>query len=166
MTGSGVVRASLAAKAAEMLFDQVGMSHRFVVQIDDGRYDLGSWTRAGGLAVSWAKCEYRPGENNDGVIFPGNATYGNIKLARAACSDSATVQRWLAETAKAHRPLSGAISMVDFAGMPVVQWELKEFFPVSWSIGEFAADGAKPLVESLELAHSGFLADEAGLGLR
>jgi phage tail-like protein len=150
-------------KLAEFVFDQVGMTHRFVVQIDDSEYDLGSWARAAGLTVNWAKCEYRLGDDNDVAFFPGNASYSNIKLSRAACSDSGTVQKWLAATSQAHVPLSGAIYMVDFAGMPTVTWELKQFFPIAWSIDEFASGGAKPAVETLELAHTGFLHDEARL---
>lgn len=151
--------------AAEFAFNQVGMTHRFVVRIDRTSFDLGTWSKAAGLTVSWAKCDYRPGENNDLVLIPGNVSYSNIKLARAACSDSATVQKWLANTSKQHEPLSGAIYMIDFVGIPVITWELKQFFPISWSIDEFSSTAAKPALETLELAHSGFLHDEARLGL-
>lgn len=153
----------LANKASEFLFNQVGMTHRFVVRIDLSKYDLGTWTRVSGLSVSWSKHLYRPGESNNQVVLPGNVTYPNIKLARAACSDSATVQTWLATTSTARQFLSGGVYMLDFLGMPVITWELKQFFPISWSISGFDSTSASPAIEELELAHTGFLQDEGTL---
>lgn len=144
-------------KAAEMLFDQVGMTHRFVVCIDRGDYDLGSWTRVSGLQVSWGTVGYRPGENDDETVYSGRISYPNITLARAACADSATVKAWLARTAHNPEALSGAVQMLDFAGQPVVTWELTRFFPVSWAITGFDSTSARPAIEELQLAHTGFL---------
>ena len=145
----------------EFLFDQVGMSHRFVVRIDRGRYDLGSWNKVSGLTVNWNRLSYRPGESTHEHVFPGNVSYQTIKLSRAACTDSATVQDWLSTTATHREPLSGGIYMLDFIGFPVITWELKEFFPIGWSISDFDATAGKPAMETLELAHNGFLHGEA-----
>lgn len=143
----------------EMLSGTVSMSHHFVVRIDRSEYDLGSWATASGLSVKWAKCEHRPGgQGNELVIWPGVPTYDNIKLTRAACADSATVQKWLGANATRPKPLSGAIQLVDWLGMPVVQWRLEWFVPINWEIDTFTAAGAKPVIETLKLAHTGFLA--------
>jgi phage tail-like protein len=154
----------LPAKLAEFMFDQVAMSHRFVVHLDHDEYDLGSWSRVSGLKVSWERHQYRAGDDNDVVVVPGDSSYPVVELARAACSDSVKVQRWLARTSRKHEPLSGGIHMLDFAGVPVITWELKQFFPVSWAISAFESGGTKPVIETLELAHSGFLHDESGGG--
>jgi phage tail-like protein len=138
---------------------QVGMSHRFVVRIDRGAYDLGTWSKVAGLSVSWAKIVYRPGENNDEIVVPGNVSYPNIKLSRAACSASATVQKWLATTSTRHELLGCGISMIDFRNEPVITWDLRQFFPISWSITDFDSSGARAAMETLELAHTGFLSD-------
>ena len=148
-------------RLAEFLFDQVGMSHRFVVRIDRGLYDLGTWSKVAGLSVSWNKLSYRAGENNEEHVFPGNVSYQTIKLSRAACSDSATVQKWLSTTATHRESLSGGIYMLEFTGRPVITWELKEFFPIGWSVSDFDSTAGRPAVETLELAHSGFLNSEA-----
>lgn len=150
--------------AAEFLFGQVGMTHRFMVQVDSEEYNLGDWNKVSGLQVTWSKVELRFGNSNRIWVGPGNASYANIKLSRAACSDSQTVQRWLKSISRANQPLTGVIQMVDFVGMPVVQWELNEFFPVGWQIVEFDASGAKAAIETLELAHTGFLGDEMTWG--
>ncbi|TDQ01145.1 phage tail protein [Labedaea rhizosphaerae] len=160
MALGGISGMGAPSKMAELLTGQVGMSHRFVVRIDDSDYDLGSWQKVSGLKVTWQKASWRPGNSNDERISSGNISYSNIKLSRAACSDSAVVQKWLAKTSRHRQPLSGAIFMVDFVGLPVIEWTLKEFFPVGWDITDFDATGAKAAVESLELAHTGFLNDE------
>jgi phage tail-like protein len=138
----------------------VNMAHRFLVAIDNPTYNLGTWSKVSGLSVSWARSEYRvvdPG--NQLWVLPGNSKYENIKLSRAACLDSQKVQQWLAQTTKNPAPLSGAIMLVDWVGLPVVTWPLNHFFPIGWSIVEFDADQGKPAIETLELAHTGFLAD-------
>lgn len=154
----------LPSKAAEFLFDQVAMTHRFVVEIDESTYNFGSWTKVSGLNVSWAKHVYRHGQSNHDTVLPGVVSYQNIVLARAACSDTATVKRWLGEVPRARQRLSGAIQMLDFTGLPIVTWELTDFFPIQWSISGFDAMTAKPAVEELHLAHSGFLDNDGLVG--
>lgn len=156
--------AGMASSAAEFLFGQVGMTHRFYVQIDSATYDLGDWNKVSGLQVTWEKVELRTGATNEIWIAPGNAKYQNIKLARAACSDSQKVQTWLKSISRSNQPLSGVIQMVDFMGSSVVEWKLKEFFPIAWSIVDFEASGAKAAIETLDIAHTGFLDDEMKYG--
>jgi phage tail-like protein len=151
---------SITSKAAEFLFGEVGMTHRFGVQIDNGVYDLGDWSKASGLTVSWNRLEFRVGNSNQVWVAPGNTTYQNIKLSRAACSDSNTVQQWLVDTTRNNQLQSGSIQMLDFTGSSVVEWQLKAFFPVGWSIVDFDSSGARAAVETLELAHAGFLNEE------
>ncbi|MEC3981858.1 phage tail protein [Amycolatopsis sp. H20-H5] len=146
------------------LSGDVGMSHQFRVSIDSGTYDLGTWTKVSGLAVGWNACQYRCGENEEVLTFPGNAKYGNVKLARAACSDSRTVQDWLVETTKNHTPLSGDIQLINSMYLTVASWQLKECYPISWSVTEFDAGNSRPVVEALEMSHTGFLSAELKVG--
>jgi phage tail-like protein len=142
----------------------VNMSHHFVVVIDNATYNLGSWSKVTGLKVSWERCEYRvidPG--NQLWVLPGSSKYENIKLSRAACADSEIVKLWLAATTMNPAPTSGAIALVDWIGLPVVQWNMNQCYPVAWSIVDFDADQGKPAIETLELAHGGFLDDSFNL---
>ncbi len=152
-------------KGLEQLTGQVGMSHRYVIDIDRSLYQLGSWSKASGLGVSWQKHTYRAGRATHETILPGNVTYTNISLSRAAGADSGRVQEWLVTVTRARRPLSGAIYLVDFLGMPVVTWKLNEFFPIGWKLSEFDSGGSRPAIETLELTHTGFLDAEARLPL-
>ncbi|HEY3866813.1 MAG TPA: phage tail protein [Actinocrinis sp.] len=138
----------------------VGMSHRYVVLIDNVQYHFGDWSRASGLSVSWQQVEHREGAlGNTAWLFPGTTKYDPITLSRAASAYSRVVQLWLTQTAQNPQPQSGTIQLVDYAGLAMVEWRLNEFFPIKWSIETFDASGAKPAIESLTLAHTGFLGD-------
>jgi phage tail-like protein len=153
----------------------MGLAHRFVVTIDNSSYNFGSWSRASGLTVKWDVCEYRTGSDGNAVqLAPGFSRYERIKLTRAACFDSAIVQQWLVATSLACKPLSGAIYMMTtgipggvgdlpgLSGIPMVTWLLREFFPVAWSITDFESSAsANVALETLELAHTGFLNDQS-----
>jgi len=157
MSMAGALRK--AQQGSEFLFGEVGMSHRFTVSIDKATYDLGNWSRATGLSVAWDACRYQVGDDSMFWVCPGNPKYQNISLSRAACSDSQTVQEWLGDTVRKGKPLSGAVSMLDWTGLAVIEWTLSYFFPISWKISDFDAAGAKPAMETLELAHTGFIQD-------
>lgn len=141
----------------------VGMGHHFVVNIDSPPYDLGTWSRVSGLQVNWNSCTYRVGDQgNKSWVIPGTTKYQNIKLSRAACPDSEIVQLWLAQTSMNPTPISGAISLVMAGtGIPMAVWQLNEFFPIGWSIDDFDAGFGKPVVETLEITHGGFLLDQS-----
>jgi phage tail-like protein len=146
------------------VLSQVSMTHHFMVVIDNPAYDLGTWSKVSGLSVSWTPCEHRVGdEGNQLWVLPGTSKYEKIKLSRAACMDSQIVQLWLAQTSNHPVPLSGTIMLVDWGGIPVVHWRLNQFFPIGWSIVEFDADQGRPAIETLELAHTGFLYDDISL---
>ena len=143
---------------AEGLF---GMSHRFIIVIDNPAYDLGYWQKVSGLSVKWDVCKYRAGDQgNEFWIYPGNTTYDNIQLTRPISPASNTTQAWLSATSSHMMPLSGAIMLCASMGVPIVTWRLYQFFPVNWRIGEFTAETGKVVTETLELAHTGFLEDQ------
>ncbi|MFJ5646114.1 phage tail protein [Streptomyces sp. NPDC093223] len=144
----------------DAFFGSVSVARRFRVAIDKSAYDLGTWANASGLSVTWDTCEYRSGDKwNHPLIYPGIPRYQRIKLSRAACGDSQTVQEWLQATARENEPLTGAVALLDWIGQATVTWELREFFPVGWGISEFNAAGGQVAMETLELVHTGFLND-------
>lgn len=147
-------------RMAESLFGQVAMTHRFVVEIDHTPYNFGSWTKVSGLQVDWDRLSYRPGDVSVEVILPGAAKYQAITLARAACSDTATVRKWLASVPDQSARHSGALQILDYNDQPMLTWQLRQIFPLSWSISAFDATSARPAIEELKLAHTGFLDDE------
>lgn len=152
---------SVLDSAQAMLEGVFGMSHHFVVIIDNPTYDLGFWQKASGLSVTWDVATYRAGnQGNEMWIYPGNTKYQNIKLTRPVSPTSNVTQAWLNETSANMQPLSGAVALCSSMGVPIITWALYQFFPVSWQIGEFSASEARVVTETLELAHTGFLDDQ------
>lgn len=139
---------------------QLGLSMRFKVDIEGN--DLKYWAKATGLEVAWDVCEYRAGDNrNDRWYFPGITKYPTIKLERAANKDdSKAVKEWLEETSFKHSPQTGSIQLQDAKLVEVHTWNLRHVIPVKWSINAFEAGSSKVAVETLELAHMGFLENE------
>ena len=139
----------------------IGMNHRYAVLIDNSSYHFGDWSKVTGLSVTWQRVEHRVGEYGNQVwLYPGTTKYEPITLSRAAGPYSRVVKSWLAQTSKNIQPQSGTIQLVDYLGIPLVQWRLNEFFPIAWSVDSFDASGAKPAIETLKLAHTGFLEDD------
>ena len=144
-------------------FNLRGDSSRFRVEFDDSEYDLGAWSRASGLSVKWDPVEYRVGGYNHVWTAPGIAKYSNISLSRATCTDSQFVQEWLAKTSKEPKVFSGCIKLLTWTGIPLCEWRLAQFIPIAWKIADFDTKAATIVLETLELAHTGFLEDEVRL---
>ena len=141
-------------------FNLRGDSSKFLVVIDDGDYDLGSWSRVSGLSVTWDPVEYRAGDSTTIQTAPGVRKYSKISLSRATCLDSMAVQEWLASTAKKPKHYSGCIKLLSWAGAPLCEWRLKAFVPIGWKIADFETKAATVVMETLEIAHTGFLDDD------
>lgn len=153
---------SIAGLAAG-LFNLRGNSGRFLMVIDKFDYDLGAWSKVNGLGVTFDTCEYRVGDETGVWSMPGLAKYSKISLSRATCFESRTVQEWLTETSKKPEPLSGSIKLLDWTGIPIVEWTLKAFYPVGWKIGDLDPKAQNVVVETLDIAHTGFLEDDQTL---
>jgi phage tail-like protein len=140
----------------------LGMAMRFAVTIDEGKYNLESWSKAGGLEVSWDLVEYRAGDHrNDRWFFPGLTKYPTVKLERAATLDGTeSVKKWLNSNSFAHTAQTGSIVLMDAKLDTVSTWELRQVIPVKWSVSAFEATSSKVAIETLELAHLGFLTED------
>jgi phage tail-like protein len=140
-----------------------GMTMRFKVTIDG--HDLDHWAKASGLEVTWDLVEYRSGNNgNERWIYPGNTKYPTVKLARAAeAKTSETVRTWLNDTSFTHDAAGTAsIELLDAKKDPVAKWQLRGVMPLKWSITAFDGGGNAVAIETLELAHLGFLDETNG----
>lgn len=143
---------------------KIGLANRFVVSMSGmKKYDLGSWSKAEGLDVTWDIAEYRMGDyGNDRLYFPGNTKYTNVKLSRAVSEEYAKTKEWLDSTSWKWEPFEGFIALYDSGGNPVAgaNWTLRKVMPAKWAINSFDAGASQVAIETLELVHEGFLADE------
>ena len=146
----------------------IALSNRFLVtMVGKSEYDLGSWFKAEGLDVTWDVAEYRAGDDgNHRFYFPGNTKYSNVKLTRAVSEETAKVRKWLNDNSFKSEPFVGTIKLFTAKkdDAAVAEWELRGVMPVKWAIAGFDAGASQVSLESLELAHEGFLDDEMKLG--
>jgi len=134
-----------------------GLSLRFTVTID-GYGSLGNWSKCEGLKVTYDVHEYKEGgQNGFAHKLPGRATYQNIKLTRPVDSDSMMVAGWLASIQAMTRRETAEIAILDASGEVVTTFNLMDVYPVSWTGPTLDVGSSSVAMESLELAHNGFL---------
>jgi len=137
----------------------------FMVTIDEQRYSLGSFTACDGIGCEVVIEQREEGGNNAFVHqLPGRVKYSNVKLTRAVGPDTAKIANWFALLAANDsdtidvkgRPTAHIVAMTA-AGTPVWTWVLMGVVPVRWTGPSFSVDTAKVSLETLELAHHGFM---------
>ena len=116
------------------------LSYHFVVTSNNCQFDLGSWSKATGLDVSWDLAEYRSGDKSSSFRrhLRDSFNKGTITLSRPAGSESALVQYWLAQLAQSPDSATVDVALIDNIGQPVTSWELTGVLPLNWTIS--AAD--------------------------
>ncbi len=136
------------------------LASRFFVEI--GSDAKAYFTECSGLAVETDVLEYVEGGLNDYVHkLPGRTRYTNVTLRRG-WAETDELWKWYDKT------LSGkfdrrevSIVLYEFkgqnAGAEKARWNLKAAYPVKWQGPEFRADGNGTAVETLELAHAGWV---------
>lgn len=134
-----------------------GVALHFAVSIEG--FSLNTWSKAAGLEVSWDLVEYRAGDqDNERWIFPGTTKYKPVTLERPATRDGATkVRQWLSSNSFVHTTQAATIVLRDASLRTVMSWTLRRVLPVRWSITALDASSSKVAIETLELAHTGFL---------
>ncbi|MFK0238350.1 phage tail protein [Streptomyces vinaceus] len=147
----------------------LGMVMRFTVTVDG--IDLGGWSSCRGLGVQFEHEELEVGANYEyNVLLPKRLKYSSITLQRAMnAEDSAKVAAWLrrvrddwysSDSGDGFPGSSATIVLLDARNdlsTPVYKWTLERVFPKSWKGPDLDAAGNGIAIESLELAHEGFL---------
>jgi phage tail-like protein len=140
---------------------------RFHVKV--GGIDLGHWSACKNLKVELKVSRSREGGNYwYERLQPTCISYANIALERAVHpADSRALQAWLAQvasrwmnydgTGEPYAAQTATITLFGAAGQQVMDWELSGVYPVSWSGPALGAMDNKVAIETLELAHEGFL---------
>jgi phage tail-like protein len=145
-----------------------GMTMRFRVTVYAlaANNDLGHWSSCKGLKVSFVTTTVKEGaQYTSSTMLPDRVDYGKITLERAMTrSDSGKVVDWLRAVQTNWMTPGGTlnpndmkITLFDAVGDEVMTWTLSGVVPVSWSCSPFSSKGTDIAIETLELAHDGFL---------
>lgn len=132
------------------------ISVRFTVLIDDN--ELGAFTTCEGLGCE-VVLEQREEGGNNGFIWqlPTRIKYSNVKLTRPICKDSEKLTAWLASFASGVKLHTATINAMATDSQIVATWNLDGVLPVRWSGPSLNPDSPKIAMETIELAHHGFL---------
>ncbi len=144
-----------------------GLAMRFQVSVDG--LDLGSWSACKGLKVELKVTPVQEGGNYwFDRLLPDRIKYSPITLERAVHpQDSQAVQSWLQQVAtqwendscdgQSYTAGTATITLLGAYGQQVMSWTLSSVYPISWSGPTLSATDSKVAIETLELAHQGFL---------
>jgi len=123
-----------------------------------GAVDLGSFTTCDGLACEVQYEEYwEGGLNSYPWILPSRLTYSNIVLTRPLTASTVSLGLWLRSQVIQAIPTIGQISALAPDRSVIARWSLDRVLPVRWQGPSFTAETSAPAMETLELAHHGFL---------
>lgn len=139
-----------------MVEQAFGTSVRFRVFI--GAIDLGSFTTCDGLACDVEYEEHwEGGLNAHPWILPSRLTYSNIVLTRPLTTSTVSLWLWLRSQVVLAVPTIGQISALAPDRRTIARWSLDRVLPVRWQGPSFTAETSRPAMETLELAHHGFI---------
>lgn len=128
----------------------------FSVTID--RDDLGTFTACDGLGCEVVIEQREEGGNQFFVHqLPGRLKYSNVKLTRVVNADTEKVARWFASMASGVRRTGAEIVARTQDGTKVASWGLIDVIPVRWTGPQLGVDSAKVAMETVEIAHHGFV---------
>ncbi|HLY84746.1 MAG TPA: phage tail protein [Acidimicrobiales bacterium] len=134
-----------------------GLALRFEVVVNG--HDLGGWSTCSGLAMSFDVEKVKEGGENTFIHqLPGRAQYEHIVLQRAMTAGCWNdTRQWLKQVQQLPKPAPAQITLYDAWKGKVATWDLNNVYPVKWSGPKLDAKGSEVAVETLELAHEGFL---------
>jgi phage tail-like protein len=146
----------MALRGAAMAGVEEAVAVCFVVKIDDE--SLGAFNSCDGLGCEFVMEQREEGGNN-GIIWqlPTRIKYSNVKLSRPVTKDSAKITKWFAGMAGGIRRKTATIEARTLEGTVITRWSLVDVVPVRWSGPQLSAESPKVAIETLELAHHGFL---------
>jgi phage tail-like protein len=108
-----------------------------------------------GLSVDLETEEIKEGgENRFKYKLPVRAKYPNLILKRGLLVNSGLIDWCNAATEGFDfKPTDIIIKLLNEENQPLVSWNIVQAYPVKWSIGEFAAEESKIVIETLELTY-------------
>jgi phage tail-like protein len=127
---------------------------RFEVELDD--LPVAGFSEISGLSVEVKPHEYAEGGINNYIHrFPGPVAQGNITLKRGIVD--IRLWNWFYDLTLGKVQLRNAsIRLRDPSGREVLmEWYIRESFPIKWTGPELNATQNSVAVETLELAHQG-----------
>lgn len=134
------------------------LSFRFRVEFN--KLEVGGFSEVTGLQVEVEVFDYREGGLNDYIHkLAGPVRYPSNLILKHGLMDADFIWQWewqMLQGAIERRNVS--IILLDSTGQQDKwSWDFKDAFPVRWSGPNLRAGSAEVAIETLELAHRGFI---------
>ena len=132
------------------------VSVQYIVALDNA--DLGVFSTCEGLGCEVVIESREEGGNNSFIWqLPTRLKYPNITLTRPLGKDTEKIAKWFADMAAGYTRCTGIIEARTGNGTKIAGWELYDVVPVRWKGPSFNPDQPKVMIETLEIAHHGFV---------
>lgn len=133
----------------------------FQVKWDDSEI---AFQEVSGLDIETEPLEYRHGNSKvfSKIKMPGMIKSGNITMKKGVFVKDNAIFDWFAEIKMntiARKAVT--ISLLDQEGNPTMVWKVQNAFPVKVSGTDLKSEGNEVAVESIEIAHEGFVIENA-----
>jgi phage tail-like protein len=132
------------------------VSVQYIVALDNA--NLGVFSTCEGLGCEVVIESREEGGNNSFIWqLPTRLKYPNITLTRPLGKDTEKIAKWFADMAAGYTRCTGTIEARTGNGTKIAGWELYDVVPVRWKGPSFNPDQPKVMIETLEIAHHGFV---------
>jgi phage tail-like protein len=129
----------------------------FTLEVDTSH--IGVFSTCEGLGIE-VVLEQREEGGNHTVIWqlPTRMKYSNVKFTRPVVENgSEKLIKWIADALHGITPTTAVVKAMSADGQSVAQWSLDGVVPVRWTGPTLNLDSPKVFMETLEIAHHGFL---------
>ncbi|WP_337193135.1 phage tail protein [Deinococcus xianganensis] len=135
---------------------QVLSNHRYHVAIDG--LEQAAFSEVSGLSIETETLDFVEGGVNDRVLrLPVRSKVGNLTLKRGVVAGQQLLQ-WHLNIVQGYLDVRNVtVTVYQTSGAVLTRFELLQAYPVKWSGPQFTGNGDAVAVETLELAHAGFL---------
>jgi phage tail-like protein len=143
--------------------DNVWPLPKFYFSVKWGDADM-AFQEVSGLDIENEPLEYRAGNSKvfSKIKMPGMIKSGNITMKKGVfVKDNAIFDWFAAVKMNTIERKAITISLLDEEGNPTMVWKVTNAFPVKVSSTDLKAEGNEVAVENIEIAHEGFVIENA-----
>lgn len=97
------------------------------------------------------------GENRFEHVLPVKSKYANLSLKRGLLTDS-NIITWCIQSLENMQiqPVNLVVNLLNESHEPLMTWNIKHAWPITWSISELNAENSTLAIESLEMTYHYF----------
>ena len=151
----GLLLGTAALVRAPTIGPQPIFASHFALEIDG--VQVGQFQEVSGLSVEVEVIEYKTGEDRVTHKIPGAVRYSDIVLKRGVAGNDMLWQWFQGSVNGDPDRKNGAVILYDNAGHEAVRYDFYRAFPVKWQGPTLDASSSGLAVESITIAHEGFM---------